>query len=93
MDGQAGLRLCCSHTPEDRFFCDKAQIPYTVYTTSSNIFLKQVHVPIVKYVYLLVLTLYSIIAPFDAFEISCTVFENMMENGAFALFEKMLHFP
>ena len=38
-------------------------------------------------------TLYSIIMPFDAFEISCTVFEKFMENGAFALLEQMLHFP
>ena len=37
------------------------------------------------------LTLYSIITPFDAFAISC--FENIMENGAFALLEQMLHFP
>ena len=25
-DAQAGLRLCCSQTPEDRFSCDEAQI-------------------------------------------------------------------
>ena len=31
------------------------------------------------------LTLYSMIAPFDAFE-------NIMENGAFAPLEQMLHF-
>ena len=37
------------------------------------------------------LTLYSIITPFDAFDISC-VFENIMENRAFALLEQMLHF-
>ena len=39
------------------------------------------------------LTLYSIhaITPFDALEISCV--ENIMENGAFALLEQMLHFP
>ena len=37
------------------------------------------------------LALYSLIMPFDAFEISCI--EHIMENGAFALLEKMLHFP
>ena len=35
------------------------------------------------------LTLYFIVTPFNAFEI----FENIMENGAFALLEQMLHFP
>ena len=36
---------------------------------------------------------YSIIMPFDPFEISYTVvFEIIMENGAFALLEQMLHF-
>ena len=39
------------------------------------------------------ITLCFIIRPFDAFEILCTVFENIMENGAFALLEQMLHFP
>ena len=39
-----------------------------------------------------VLTHYYIIAPFDAFEIY-HVFENIMENGAFALLDQMLHFP
>ena len=39
------------------------------------------------------LTHYSTIASFDTFEISCTVLENIMENGAFALWEQMLHFP
>ena len=38
------------------------------------------------------LTLYSIIVLFDAFEISWLVFENIMENGAFAPNEQMLHF-
>ena len=38
------------------------------------------------------LTLYSILMPFDAFEISF-IWENIMENGAFALLEQMLHFP
>ena len=38
------------------------------------------------------LTLFFIIAPFDAFEISY-LFENIMENGAFAQKEQMLHFP
>ena len=37
------------------------------------------------------LILYSIIAPFDTFEIS--FIWNIMENGAFALLEQMLHFP
>ena len=37
------------------------------------------------------LTLYLIIMPFDAFGIY--VFENIVENGAFALLEQMLHFP
>ena len=32
-------------------------------------------------------TLYSIMTPFDAFEIS--VFENIMENGVFGLLEKL----
>ena len=50
------------------------------------------------------LTLYSIIVPFDAFEISCIwnimekgafalLFENIMENRGFAPKEQMLHFP
>ena len=36
-------------------------------------------------------TLYSIIVPLDTLKIH--VFENIMENGAFALLEQMLHFP
>ena len=36
------------------------------------------------------LTLYPIIMPFDAFENH--VYENIMENGALALLEQMLHF-
>ena len=39
------------------------------------------------------LTLYSIVTPFDTFEISHNLFENIMENGAFALLEQMLNFP
>ena len=41
------------------------------------------------------ITLYSIIRPFDAFEISCTVFENIMENGALILlfWSKCYYFP
>ena len=43
------------------------------------------------------ITLYSNITPFGAFEISYIwkyhVFENIMENGEFALLEPMLHFP
>ena len=38
------------------------------------------------------LTLYSIITPFDAFEIY-NAFENIMENVAFALLGQMLPFP
>ena len=34
------------------------------------------------------LTLYTIITP-----LKYRVFENIMENGAFALLEQMLHFP
>ena len=37
------------------------------------------------------ITLYYIITPFDSFEIY--VFENVIENGAIALLEQMLHFP
>ena len=37
------------------------------------------------------LTLYSIIAPFDPLKYH--VFENITENGAFALLEQILHFP
>ena len=33
----------------------------------------------------------NMIVPFDAIEISCI--QNIMENGAFAPFEQMLHFP
>ena len=40
---------------------------------------------------LLISTLHSITTPFDAFEIPG--FENIMENGAFAYKEQMLHFP
>ena len=40
----------------------------------------------------LTLILYSIIRPFDAFETS-HIFENNMENGAFALSEQMYPFP
>ena len=40
---------------------------------------------------LLILTFHSITTPFDAFEIPG--FENIMENGAFAYKEQMLHFP
>ena len=40
---------------------------------------------------LIVLACYSNKTPFDAFEYH--VFENIMENGAFALLEQMLHFP
>ena len=37
------------------------------------------------------LKIYPIITPFDAFEISY-IFEDIMENGAFAPSEQMLHF-
>ena len=37
------------------------------------------------------LNLCSIITPFGDFEISCI--RNIMENGAFAHLEQMLHFP
>ena len=40
---------------------------------------------------MLELTIYSIITPFVAFE-KYNVFENIMENGAFASFEHLLHF-
>ena len=36
------------------------------------------------------LTLYSMLTPFDTFEYQ--VLENILENGAFALLEQMLHF-
>ena len=39
-----------------------------------------------------VLTLYSIIMPFFT-PLKYNVFENIMENGAFAPLEQMLHFP
>ena len=38
------------------------------------------------------LTLYSITTPFYTFEIY-HVFENIMENGTFALLEQILNFP
>ena len=38
------------------------------------------------------LNFFFIKTPFDAFEID-NVFENIMENGACALLEQMLHFP
>ena len=47
---------------------------------------------IVPYLFAYILTLHSIITPFEAFKISY-IFEDIMENGAFALLEQMLHFP
>ena len=35
----------------------------------------------------------SACVPFDAFEIKYNIFENILENGAFAPKKQMLHFP